>query len=117
MDERRKDVRDKVLFGGVASTSDNTSAECIVRNISEHGARVEFKRGTQLPRDKMSLTIARTGRSFVAKIIWLRDNIVGVAFADPATEMPKSDLEERLRKSEKKKRQLQRRIKELLGEG
>jgi len=28
-----------------------------------------------------------------------------------------SDLEERLRKSEKKKRQLQRRIKELLGEG
>jgi hypothetical protein len=31
--------------------------------------------------------------------------------------MPVSDLEERLRKSEKKKRQLQRRIKELIGEG
>jgi hypothetical protein len=33
------------------------------------------------------------------------------------TELPVSDLEERLRKSEQKKRQLQRRIKELLGEG
>jgi hypothetical protein len=117
MDERRKDGRDKVLFGGVASTSDSTTAECIVRNISEHGASVEFKPGTRLPKDRMALTIARTGRSFVAKIIWLRDNIVGVAFTDPPIESPKSDLEERLRKSEKKKRQLQRRIKELLGEG
>lgn len=117
MDERRKDVRDKVLFGGVASTSDNASSECIVRNISEHGARVEFKRGTRPPKDKISLTIARTGRSFVAKIIWLRDNIVGVAFADTPPEIPRSDLEARLRKSEQKKRQLQRRINELLGEG
>jgi hypothetical protein len=39
-----------------------------------------------------------------------------VAFSSE-TEMPVSDLEERLRKSEKKKRQLQRRIKELIGEG
>ena len=32
-------------------------------------------------------------------------------------EVPVSDLAERLRKSEQKKRQLQRRIKELIGEG
>jgi hypothetical protein len=64
------------------------------------------------------LTIARKGRSFLAKIIWWRDNFVGVAFkGETAYEFPVSDLEERLRKSERKKRQLQRRIKELIGEG
>ena len=64
----------------------------------------------------MSLTIARKGRSFLAKIIWWRDNFVGVPSARKRI-APVSDLEERLRKSEQKKRQLQRRIKELIGEG
>jgi hypothetical protein len=118
MDERRKDVRDKVLFGGVASLEDGKTKDCVVRNLSEHGARLEFKDGTRLPTDKVTLAIARKGRSFLAKIIWLRDNIVGVAFSDPPMDgMPQSDLAERLRKSEKKKRQLQRKIKELIGEG
>ncbi|MDB5519183.1 MAG: PilZ protein, partial [Tardiphaga sp.] len=42
---------------------------------------------------------------------------IGVAFSEGHPELPVSDLEERLRKSEKKKRQLQRRIKQLIGEG
>jgi hypothetical protein len=49
--------------------------------------------------------------------VWWRDNFVGVAFSsETPTELPVSDIEERLRKSEIKKRQLQRHIKELLGE-
>ena len=49
----------------------------------------------------MSLTIARKGRSFLAKIVWWRDNFVGVAFSsDSPYELPVSDIEERLRKSE-----------------
>jgi hypothetical protein len=51
----------------------------------------------------------------MARIIWWRDNFVGVAFnPEQSYELPGSDLAERLRKSEKKKRQLQRRIKELI---
>jgi len=116
MDERRKDTRDKVLFGGVASHEVTPDKECVVRDISEHGARLEFKSGARLPKDQIQLAIARKGKSFLAKIIWWRDNIVGVAFTDPADQvMPTSDLEERLRKSEKKKRQLQRKINDLLG--
>ena len=66
----------------------------------------------------MSLTIARKGRSFLARIIWWRDNFVGVAFnSQTSSDLPASDIEERLRKSEQKKKQLQRRINELLGEG
>jgi hypothetical protein len=115
--DRRQNARDKVIYGGVAGIGeDGATRECVVRNISEAGANVEFSNVLKLPKEQMSLTIARKGRSFLAKVIWWRDNFVGVAFSSE-TEMPVSDLEERLRKSEKKKRQLQRRIKELIGEG
>ncbi|MDB5653342.1 MAG: pilus assembly protein PilZ [Tardiphaga sp.] len=115
MDDRRKDMRDKVIFGGIASHEATPPRDCVVRDISDHGARLEFKSGARLPKDQISLAIARRGRSFLAKIIWWRDNIVGVAFTDPADQVPESDLAERLRKSEKKKRQLQRKINDLLG--
>jgi hypothetical protein len=119
MPDRRQNPRDKVIYGGVAEIGEGGAArECVVRNISEKGARIEFSNIIKLPRQPISLTIARKGRSFLAKIIWWRDNFVGVAFSsETSSELPVSDLEERLRKSEQKKRQLQRRIKQILDEG
>src|SRR6195952_1533594 len=118
MRDRRESVRDKVMYGGVAEIGDRgATRDCIVRNISDRGATIEFSSVVKLPKEQLSLRIARKGRSFLAKVIWWRDNFVGVAFSsDIPSELPVSDLEERLRKSEIKKRQLQRRIKELLGE-
>jgi hypothetical protein len=118
MQDRRQTTRDKVLFGGVAKSDETGAAkDCVVRNISEKGANIEFSNVVRFPREQMSLTVARKGRSFLAKVIWWRDNFVGVAFSGEPPAPPESDLDERLRKSEAKKRQLQRRIKELLGEG
>ena len=119
MPDRRQTTRDKVLYGGVAKSGETgMSKDCVVRNISEKGANIEFSNVIKFPKEQMSLTVARKGRSFLAKVIWWRDNFVGVAFRDETrSELPVSDLEERLRKSEQKKRQLQRRIKQLLGEG
>jgi hypothetical protein len=117
MQDRRQTTRDKVLYGGVAETGEAGSARnCVVRNISEKGASIEFSNVVKFPREQMSLTIARKGRSFLARVIWWRDNFVGVAFRAETPAEPVSDLEERLRKSEIKKRQLQRRIQELLGD-
>jgi hypothetical protein len=117
--DRRESVRDKVVYGGVAEIDEHgAKRDCVVRNISEKGAHIEFSNVVRLPRQQLSLTIARKGRSFLAKVIWWRDNFVGVAFSsETSSELPVSDLEARLRKSEQKKRQLQRRIRELLGEG
>jgi hypothetical protein len=123
MIERRESARDKVIYGGVADLGENGSArECIVRNISDTGASLEFSNVVQLKRDveqkkDLGLTIARKGRSFLARIVWWRDNFIGVAFSEGHPDAPVSDLAERLRRSEKKKRQLQRRIKQLIGEG
>ena len=114
--DRRQSARDMVIYGGVAEIDERSgSRDCVVRNISENGAHLEFSNDVRLPKDTMLLTVARKGRSFLARIIWWRDNFVGVAFSSETPyELPGSDLAERLRKSEVKKRQLQRRIKQLL---
>jgi hypothetical protein len=113
--DRRQSTRDKVIYGGVAKVDESSaSRDCVVRNISETGANLEFSNDFRLPKEQMLLTIARKGRSFLAKIVWWRDNFVGVAFNAETPSAPVSDIEERLRKSEIKKRQLQRRIKQLL---
>jgi hypothetical protein len=82
MPDRRQNPRDKVIYGGVAEIGEGgATRECVVRDISEKGARIEFSNVIKLPRQPISLTIARKGRSFLAKIIWWRDNFVGVAFS------------------------------------
>ena len=118
MQDRRESVRDKVMYGGVAEIGERgTTHECIVRNISDKGATIEFSHDDlPLLKEQLSLRIARKGRSFLAKVVWWRDNFVGVAFRGQSPAAPVSDIEERLRRSEIKKRQLQQRIDELLGE-
>jgi hypothetical protein len=117
MPDRRQSARNKVMYGGVAEIGERgATRDCIVRNISDRGATIEFSNAVTLPREQISLRIARKGRSFLAKVIWWRDNFVGVAFRAESPAAPVSDLEERLRKSEIKKRQLQRRIQELLSD-
>jgi hypothetical protein len=115
--DRRQSARDKVICGGVAEIGDaGATRDCVVRNISEQGANIEFGSGVKLHKEQMSVAFARKGRSFLARVVWWHDNFVGVAFSSES-ELPVSDLDARLRKSEQKKRQLQRRIKELIGEG
>ena len=117
MQDRRESLRDKVMYGGVAEIDTRgTTRECIVRNISDNGANIEFSNDFLLPKEQLSLRIARKGRSFLAKVIWWRDNFVGVAFRAESPAPPVSDLAERLRKSEIKKQQLQRKIDQLLNE-
>jgi len=117
MQDRRHGVRDKVFMGGVAEINETGSTmDCVVRNFSDHGACVELESSAKLP-DQMRVTIARKGRSYLAQMIWRHANRVGLAFRTMVADAPVDDFDVRLRRSEAKKRQLQRRIKELLGEG
>jgi hypothetical protein len=117
MQDRRESVRDKVFFGGVAEINQTGSTmDCVVRNFSDNGACVELDSASRIP-DEVNLTIARKGRSYLARLIWRQANLVGLAFRTMVTDAPESDLDARLRRSEKKKRQLQRRINQLLSDG
>ena len=117
MQDRRDGVRDKVFMGGVAEINDaGSTLDCVVRNLSDRGACVELESAAKLP-DQMRVTIARKGRSYLAHMIWRQANRVGLAFRTMVMDAPVDDLDIRLRRSEAKKRRLQRQIKELLGEG
>ena len=114
MQDRRHSVRNRVLLGGVAEINESGSTmDCVVRNLSEQGACVELESAAKLP-DQMRVTIAQKGRSFLAQMIWRQANRVGLAFRTMIADTAADDLDARLRRSEKKKRQLQRRINELL---
>lgn len=117
MQDRRQGMRDKVFLGGVAEINERGSTmDCVVRNINEHGACVEIDETANLP-EKIGLSIPRKGRSFLAEMIWRQAGRVGLAFRTMMTDPPSSDLDERLRRSQIKQRQLKRRIQELIGEG
>jgi PilZ domain len=113
--DRRQTARDKVTYSGVAEIGEAGEAKHrVVRDVSEYGASIQFGNAVRLFKEPISLRIAQKGRSFLARIIWWRNNFVGVAFSDTPPARPTSDLDERLRQSQAKKRQLQRRINELL---
>ena len=62
MHDRRESVRDKVMFGGVAEIGEHgTTRECIVRNISDKGATIEFSNVIELPKEQLSLRIRAQG--------------------------------------------------------
>jgi hypothetical protein len=115
--ERRAYKRKRVIFGAVASAKGKPrKLDCVVRNFSEAGAFVEVADVHTLP-DDITLSIARRGRQYAARVIWSREDAAGVAFtSDAPSIVPDSDLEQRLRISEKKARQLRRRVRELTGE-
>jgi hypothetical protein len=117
--DRRQSVRDRVILGSVASINERGSTmDCVVRNMSEGGLCVEFDQTAKLP-DEMRVTITQKDCSFFARMMWRQAGRVGLAFRTmTAAGLPAStDLDQRLRRSEQKRRQLQRRIKELTGEG
>jgi PilZ domain len=116
--DRRQSARDRMILGSVAMINERGSTmDCVVRNMSKGGACVEFEQTAKLP-DEMRVSIVQKNCSFFAKTIWRRGGRVGLAFRTmTAAGLPAStDLDERLLRSEKKKRQLQLRIKQLTGE-
>ena len=51
--DRRQSARDKVIYGGLAEADESGAPqECVVRNISDYGARVEFRNLTKLPKER-----------------------------------------------------------------
>jgi hypothetical protein len=101
--DRRQSAPDNVIHGSVANNGKSgLTGEGAVRDGSEKDVPIEFDPFVRR-------------RSLLARMICWRDYFVGFAFSwERPFELPASDLGRRLRKSEKKKRQLERRINQLL---
>jgi hypothetical protein len=81
MTEQRKSLRLKSLYRGVVSFGDNNfTLDCMVRDISETGARLRFSSAPAIISEYLDLTIPIKGRTYRAKLVWSNGTEMGVAF-------------------------------------
>ena len=117
MIERRRSARARVIYGGViAYNGRQSTVDCVIRNFSPDGAKVEFHNAALLP-DVVELLIAKKDRAFPAKISWRQASEAGLTFRPVETDNTISlDWARRLRVCESERRELQARIAQLLSE-
>lgn len=79
-EERRREMRRRAFKGATLVFNGGYGAfECVVRNMSEHGARLNFGDASAVPAC-FDLTISGDGRSRPANVRWRSLTDVGVEF-------------------------------------
>ena len=103
MQERRSFPRGRTYLGGQVAFNDRCSVmDCIVRNMSQNGAKVAIESTAAVPRE-FDLMVQHKGESRRARIVWRNENEIGIAFCDnnagkiisiePARRIKKLELE------------------------
>src|SRR6202163_5078730 len=78
--ERREGSRQKsFLQGRIFFNNRRTSIDCLIRDISEHGARLKFSSMTATP-DVVELYVPNKDESYRAKVQWRNADEIGVGF-------------------------------------
>lgn len=116
--ERRQHQRNRVYYGGViAFNARNSTLDCVVRNFSPHGAKIEFENSAILP-DRVEFDVVRRGLSCLARLAWRDQNCAGLTFYDEREKgtVVTLDWARKLRDSERANRRLKSRLDQLLNE-
>lgn len=79
MDERRRSPRRRKLLTGKIIMRDMSEWSCVVRDLSEGGARVRIDQLTSLP-EHFDLSIESLKERRATSTIWRRDGEIGLAF-------------------------------------
>lgn len=112
--ERRQERRRRTYLGGsVAFNNRWSTMECLVRDMSPHGARLEFRDPAFLP-DDLDLIIPARGHSRRVRVVWRDRYAVGVCFdeRDTCVVIP-IELARQVNKLKAERDSLARRVKEL----
>lgn len=92
-DERRQATRQKSLLRGLAYLGNSPSAmNCLVRDISDTGARLKFGGPVTAP-DTLDLHIPTKNQTLRCKVKWREADEIGVGFINEAGAAPASDDE------------------------
>lgn len=76
----RTDIRKRSFLGGrVVFNHGRSTLDCLIRDISSSGARLEFKAVDTLP-DEFDLLVPVQERRYRAKLIWRRSLLCGIRF-------------------------------------
>jgi PilZ domain len=78
-DDRRSLPRRRTLLEGrIIFKQQSSVLNCVVRNISESGARLEVEPSIHVP-DRFDLDVASAGIRMSCRLVWRRGNLVGVS--------------------------------------
>ena len=97
MTEKRKETRRKVFMRGIAYFGQNTpSIECLVRDISDAGARLKLPNRVSRS-GTVNIATPINGKNYKGTVQWQHEDEVGIAFttADPALTNEKYDERKR----------------------
>ena len=122
MKERRSSSRQKsFLQGRIYFNNRRSCVDCLVRDYSEHGARLKFSESATVP-EAMELYIPNREEMHRARVIWRSGNELGVSFGEDvqspsiAPEAAQGDLPARVQKLEAEVASLKRIVNELRAE-
>ena len=116
--ERRHHHRNRVYYGGhIAFNARNSTLDCVVRNFSPRGAKIEFENSAMLP-DRVDFEVVRKGVSCLARLTWRDNNAAGLEFCEEyeTGTVVTLDWARKLRASERDNRRLKSRLNQLLSE-
>ncbi len=86
MNERRQRPRQKsFLRGCLYFNNGRASATCLIRNISDRGARVLVSQTLNIP-DVVELYVTQKAQTIRARVEWRRGDELGLGFAEDADE-------------------------------
>jgi len=110
MTESRHSPRMRTLLKGTIVFSNRMhSFDCLVRNWSDTGARLEFGTGPTVP-DNFELDIPQKSRVYRCIVAWRRGNEIGVHFVHEDKADPAVALLERLKTIEQQNNRLRRQL-------
>ncbi len=114
MQERRSFLRGRTYLGGQIAFNGRCSVmDCIVRNMSQNGARVAIESTVAVPRE-FDLMVQQKGESRRARMIWRNDKEIGVVFCDDdAGKIISIETARRIKKLEADRDTLARRVAQL----
>ncbi len=120
MGERRRSVRQKSFLRGCLYFNKRRSAvDCLIRDISDEGARVIFSDAVSVP-DVVELYIPQKEQTLRARVQWRHGDEIGLAFPDAVAAADASpqagELVQRVGKLEAEVAALRRLVKQLKSE-
>ncbi|RVU21822.1 PilZ domain-containing protein [Methylobacterium oryzihabitans] len=119
MSELRTQIRQRTfLKGRINFNNGNASIDCVVRDMSESGARLALSHTLTLP-ETFDLTILGKNQTRRVKLCWRQNDSVGITFLDAAEAAPAppptlAALQQRIRQLEDENQTLRRLLSEAL---
>ena len=77
--DKRKSDRQRLFLRGFIRTPQNVTTDCIVRDVSQAGAKLRFRCPPEIS-ELFELHVPAKGQIVQSKVVWIDDCEVGISF-------------------------------------